>query len=306
VAARSGRAGRLGDCSAVRSADSLGGGRSWSMADAGSSRPSGSWIRHLRSADDGPAPRRRRWPGSPQSSVRWQLGARAWNCKDASRRPGLRGAPCRSMSDGPRTECGSLIPGKALFAVTVLGGAVVDRRAAPARSVPRRGAGLPGRCRGELSVPRPPGLADRAARPRHGAAVILHVDPDDPVPPYEQIRSQATTMWSPVYWGRGRACRRSVSWPATWSGLPHGGPRLSGARARRGGRHPGAPRHRVLPREATAPPPDGRLDAAARAFAVRVRQMGVDTKAALDAARAALAHLADLPHPDPGSDPSPS
>ena len=134
--------------------------------------------------------------------------------------------------------------------------------------------------------------------------MILHVDTDDPVPPYEQIRSQVTTMAVTGVLAPGTRLP-SIRQLAGDLGLASG----TVARAYRELEHDGVVatrgRHgtRVLPQDTAVPPSDGQLEAAARAFAVRVRQMGVDTRAALDAARAALA---DLPHPDTGPEPSPT
>jgi GntR family transcriptional regulator len=129
--------------------------------------------------------------------------------------------------------------------------------------------------------------------------VILHVDPGDPVPPYEQIRSQIATMVVAGVLGPGTRLP-SIRQLAGDLGLASG----TVARAYRELEHDGVVatqgRHgtRVLPRDTATPPPDRQqLEAAARAFAVRVRQMGVDARAALDAARTALAAL---PEPESG------
>lgn len=128
--------------------------------------------------------------------------------------------------------------------------------------------------------------------------MILHVDPNDPVPPYEQIRSQIATMVVTAVLGPGTRLP-SIRQLARDLGLASG----TVARAYRELEHNGVVatqgRHgtRVLPRD-TATPSDSsqQLDDAARAFAIRVHQIGVDVPAALDAARTALAAL---PDPDP-------
>ena len=123
--------------------------------------------------------------------------------------------------------------------------------------------------------------------------MILHVDPGDPVPPYEQIRSQIATMVASGVLGPETRLP-SIRQLAGDLGLASG----TVARAYRELEHDGVVatrgRHgtRVLPRDTATPPPEGpQLEAAARAFAVRVRQMGIDAHSALDAARAALAAL---------------
>jgi GntR family transcriptional regulator len=128
--------------------------------------------------------------------------------------------------------------------------------------------------------------------------VILHVDPNDPVPPYEQIRSQIATMVVTGVLGPGTRLP-SIRQLAGDLGLASG----TVARAYRELEHDGVVvtqgRHgtRVQPRHTATPPPEGQqLEAAARAFAIRVRQLGVDARAALDAAHTALAAL---PEPEP-------
>jgi GntR family transcriptional regulator len=123
--------------------------------------------------------------------------------------------------------------------------------------------------------------------------VILRVDPASPVPPYEQIRSQVVTMIAtgvlPV--GTRLPAIRQLSADL---GLASG----TVARAYREMELAGVisthGRHGTfveLPQNGHGPARAAELTDAARSFAVRVRQLGVDAEEALRAARTALGEV---------------
>jgi GntR family transcriptional regulator len=131
--------------------------------------------------------------------------------------------------------------------------------------------------------------------------MILHVDPGDPVPPYQQIRMQIATMVVAGVLAPG-ARLPAIRQLAGDLGLASGTVARAYRELERDGVVATRGRHgtRVLPRDTVTPPSNReQLEVAARAFAVRVRQMGVDARTALDAARAALAAL---PEPESGPD----
>ncbi len=124
--------------------------------------------------------------------------------------------------------------------------------------------------------------------------MILRVDTESPVPPYEQIRAQVATM---VTTGVLRSGIRlpAIRQLAADLGLAAG----TVARAYRELEQAGviATRGRhgtfVLPTRSSTPAPAsaGQLDRVARAFAIEATQLGVSVAEALAAARRALHDL---------------
>jgi GntR family transcriptional regulator len=129
--------------------------------------------------------------------------------------------------------------------------------------------------------------------------VILSVDPDSRVPPYEQIRSQIASMVASGVLADG-ARLPPIRQLADDLGLAGG----TVARAYREleddgviltrGRHGTfvqGSKTRPRPKRAAS-----QLEQAAHAFAVRASQLGFDAKESLVAAEAALADLRSVPH----------
>lgn len=124
--------------------------------------------------------------------------------------------------------------------------------------------------------------------------MILRVDTDSPVPPYEQIRAQVTTMVATEVLPSGTRLP-SIRQLANDLGLAAG----TVARAYRELEQAGviATKGRsgtfVLHKRPSRPPEtaSGQLARAARAFAIEATQLGVSDTEALTAARRALAEL---------------
>ena len=123
--------------------------------------------------------------------------------------------------------------------------------------------------------------------------MILNVDPASPVPPYEQIRSQIATMVATGVLPEGTrlpAIRQLSSDLGLASGTVARAYRemeAAGVISTRG-------RHGTFVEPARNGADDRQeqeLTEAARAFAVRARQLGVDVDPALRAAKAALEEL---------------
>jgi GntR family transcriptional regulator len=121
--------------------------------------------------------------------------------------------------------------------------------------------------------------------------MILVINPDSPVPPFEQIRSQVTTMIASgvLLDGQRLPTIRQLA-----SDLDLAGGTVSRAYRElerdglivtrgRHGTFVAAPRHRVA-----SPERERQLAAAAGAFAVQAAQLGVDPREALKVARKAL------------------
>lgn len=125
--------------------------------------------------------------------------------------------------------------------------------------------------------------------------MILRIDPDSPVPPYEQIRSQIATMAATGVLADGARLPPIRQLAADL--------RLAGgtvARAYRELEQEGAivtrGRHGTFvqrPRRAAGT--DGELDDAARSFAVRATQLGADRTRALESVRRAFEAVAASP-----------
>jgi DNA-binding transcriptional regulator YhcF (GntR family) len=118
--------------------------------------------------------------------------------------------------------------------------------------------------------------------------VILQVEPDSPVPPYEQIRQQMSAMVATGVLPDG-ARLPTIRQLATDLGLAGG----TVARAYRELESEGAivtrGRHGTFVSGAPAPSNgDADLEQAARSFAVRAKQLGADPDRAIVAVRSAL------------------
>lgn len=125
--------------------------------------------------------------------------------------------------------------------------------------------------------------------------MILRIDPDSPVPPYEQIRSQIATMAATGVLADG-ARLPPIRQLAADLGLAGG----TVARAYRELEQEGAivtrGRHGTfVQRPRPSAVRDGELDDAARSFAVRATQLGADRARALDSVRRALETVAVTP-----------
>jgi DNA-binding transcriptional regulator YhcF (GntR family) len=125
--------------------------------------------------------------------------------------------------------------------------------------------------------------------------MILRIEPDSPLPPYEQIRSQIATMTATGVLSQGTRLP-PIRQLAADLGLAGG----TVARAYREleqagviltrGRH-GTFVHGAPPSGGT----DGDLDAAAQTFAIRAAQLGADRTHALETVRRALDALPATP-----------
>jgi GntR family transcriptional regulator len=105
--------------------------------------------------------------------------------------------------------------------------------------------------------------------------MILQLDPDSPIPPYEQLRSQITTMVATGVLAQGARLP-----PIRQLARDLGVATATIARA-----------FRELERDQIITTRE-RLATAARSFAVQARQLGVDPEQALRQARGALEALA--------------
>ena len=125
--------------------------------------------------------------------------------------------------------------------------------------------------------------------------MILRIDPESPVPPYEQIRSQIATMATTGVLREGTRLP-SIRQLAADLGLAGG----TVARAYRELEQAGVilTRGRHGTYVGAARPPaaaDGELDAAAQVFAVRAIQLGADRTLALETVRRAMDAIATAP-----------
>ncbi len=129
--------------------------------------------------------------------------------------------------------------------------------------------------------------------------MILSIDPDSPVPPYEQIRSQVASMIASGVLADGMRLppiRQLADDLALAGGTVARAYReledqgLIVTRGRHGTFIEGG-RSRPRPKESLE-----QLRQAAHSFAVRASQLGVDTKEALAAAQAALTELPPARH----------
>lgn len=125
--------------------------------------------------------------------------------------------------------------------------------------------------------------------------MILKVDPASPLPPYEQIRSQITTMIATEVLPDG-ARLPSIRQLASDLGLAGGTVarayrelEAEGAIETRGRHGTFVSRRRLKLKTAES---SGRLSEAAHSFAVQVRQLGIDPEEALARARKALEEFA--------------
>jgi GntR family transcriptional regulator len=123
--------------------------------------------------------------------------------------------------------------------------------------------------------------------------VILHLRPDSPVPPYEQLRDQIATMVASGALAPGTRLP-SIRQLAADLGLAVG----TVGRAFRELEHEGVivsrGRHGTFTQEPATPPAadrDARLADAARSYAIAVRQLGATPDQGLEAAGRALAEL---------------
>ena len=128
--------------------------------------------------------------------------------------------------------------------------------------------------------------------------MILRIDPDSPVPPYEQLREQVVTMMATGRLSEGTRLPPIRQLAADLNLAPGTVARTyrelegNGLVVSRG-------RHGTFVRAidaATVPADaDAGLVDAARTFAVRAHQLGADAGTALDHARKALGELATTP-----------
>ena len=123
--------------------------------------------------------------------------------------------------------------------------------------------------------------------------MILHLRPDSPVPPYEQLRDQIATMVASGALAPGTRLP-SIRQLAADLGLAVG----TVGRAFRELEHEGVivsrGRHGTFTQRPSAPPAadrDARLAEAARSYAIAVRQLGATPDQGLEAAGRALAEL---------------
>jgi GntR family transcriptional regulator len=124
--------------------------------------------------------------------------------------------------------------------------------------------------------------------------MILQLDPDSPVPPYEQLRSQITTMVATGVLARGarlppiRQLARDLGVATATIARVFRELERDQIITTRG-------RHGTFvldaPAQAAAAERDQRLAAAAHSFAVQARQLGIDPEQALHQARQALEAL---------------
>jgi DNA-binding transcriptional regulator YhcF (GntR family) len=133
-----------------------------------------------------------------------------------------------------------------------------------------------------------------AAGTRARAGMILQLDPDSPVPPYEQLRSQITTMVATGVLPQGarlppiRQLARDLGVATATIARVFRELERDQIITTRG-------RHGTFildaPAQAAAAERDQRLAAAAHSFAVQARQLGIDPEQALRQARQALEAL---------------
>lgn len=127
--------------------------------------------------------------------------------------------------------------------------------------------------------------------------MILQLDPDSSLPPYEQVRAQITTMVATGVLAAGtrlptiRQLARDLGVATATVARAYRELERDGIIQSRG-------RHGTFildaPTRATTSERERRLAAAAQQFAVQARQLGVDPEQALRQARTAFDHLA--PH----------
>ncbi len=128
--------------------------------------------------------------------------------------------------------------------------------------------------------------------------MILRLDPDSPLPPYEQLRAQVTTMVATGVLAAGtrlppiRQLARDLAIATATVARAYRElerDRIIHSRGRHG--------TFVLdkPTRVTPPEREQRLATAAQHFAVQTRQLGVDPEHALSQARQALDRLSALP-----------
>ncbi|HZA42002.1 MAG TPA: GntR family transcriptional regulator [Actinomycetota bacterium] len=121
--------------------------------------------------------------------------------------------------------------------------------------------------------------------------MILELEPDSPVPPYEQIRAQVATMAAAGVIPAGmrlpsiRQLAKDLRVAVGTVARAYRELELAGVIATRG-RH-GTFVNDIAPDAGTPVGEDGIADAA-RTFAVRARQLGVDSEHALEVARHAF------------------
>jgi DNA-binding transcriptional regulator YhcF (GntR family) len=128
--------------------------------------------------------------------------------------------------------------------------------------------------------------------------LILRVDPESHVPPYEQIRSQIAMMAATGVLPEGTRLP-PIRQLARDLGLAGGTVARAYRELERAGVISTRGRHGTFVERATTVPnvPNGALDEAARSFAVRAAQLGADPQRAVESVRRALAATAA------GSDP---
>jgi DNA-binding transcriptional regulator YhcF (GntR family) len=128
--------------------------------------------------------------------------------------------------------------------------------------------------------------------------MILHVDPDSTVPPYDQIRTQITTMAATGVLPPG-ARLPAIRQLAADLGLAAATVQRAYRELERDRVVRGRGRHGTFvldpPARIDATEQDRRLAAAAQAYAVHARHLGVDAHRALGAARHALDQLTGSP-----------
>jgi GntR family transcriptional regulator len=117
--------------------------------------------------------------------------------------------------------------------------------------------------------------------------MILRIEPEGHIPPYEQIRSQIATMAASGVLPAG-ARLPAIRQLASDLGLASGTVARAYRELEQAGVIATRGRHGTFVEKVAATSDDGELDAAARLFATRVVQLGVEPSRAFDSVRRAF------------------
>jgi DNA-binding transcriptional regulator YhcF (GntR family) len=117
--------------------------------------------------------------------------------------------------------------------------------------------------------------------------MILRIDPEGHIPPYEQIRSQIATMAASGVLPEGTRLP-AIRQLASDLGLAGGTVARAYRELEQAGVITTRGRHGTFVERVAASSDNGELDAAARLFAIRAVQLGVDPSRAFDSVRRAL------------------